>query len=171
MKGKEKILIIDDEKVILEAVSKIAAAEGWSADSASNAKDALTKIEHNNYSLILCDIMMPEMDGFQLLDELDTKQITIPVIMITGFSTVENAVKSLYKGAIDFIPKPFTFEELTSSISRGLKYREIQDKLNESKNSEESGSVFYVPCPSKYKRRSEERRVGKECRSRWSPYH
>jgi len=155
MQDKEKILIIDDEKVILEAVSKIALAEGLKADSASNAKAALDKLRHNAYSVILCDIMMPEMDGFQLLDELFNRKIKIPVIMITGYSTVENAVKSLAKGAIDFIPKPFTFEELTSSISRGIKYNEIQNKIENANANEEANQIVYVPCPAKYKRLSQ----------------
>jgi CheY-like chemotaxis protein len=152
MADKEKILIIDDEQVILDAVSKIASSEDWKVDTVLNAKDGLEKITNNYYSLILSDIMMPEMDGFQLLDELYNKKINIPVIMITGYSTVENAVKSLYKGAIDFIPKPFTFDEFTSSIHRGLKYRKIQKKLELTKNGGTSESVVYVPCPAKYKR-------------------
>lgn len=152
MKDKEKILIIDDEKVILEAVSKIAAAEGIKSDTALDAASALEKIENDKYSLILCDIMMPEMDGFQLLDELSKKGSTIPVIMITGYSTVENAVKSLAKGAIDFIPKPFTFEELTSSISRGIKYNKIRNQIEQAASADTSGTIVYVPCPSKYKR-------------------
>jgi CheY-like chemotaxis protein/glycine cleavage system H lipoate-binding protein len=152
MADNDKILIIDDEQVILDAISKIASSEGWKVDTVLNAKDGLDKITHNNYSLILSDIMMPEIDGFQLLDELYNNKIDIPVIMITGYSTVENAVKSLYKGAMDFIPKPFTFDEITSSIHRGLKYGKIQKKLELTKNSETSESVVYVPCPVKYKR-------------------
>ena len=116
MKKETIILIIDDEQVILDAVSKIALSEGWEVDTVLNVKDGLNKLKINKYSLILSDIMMPETDGFQLLEELYAKQIDIPVIMITGYSTVENAVKSLYKGAIDFIPKPFTIDELVSTM-------------------------------------------------------
>ncbi|RKY94944.1 MAG: hypothetical protein DRQ01_01090 [Ignavibacteriae bacterium] len=152
MAKEEKILIIDDEQVILDAVSKIASLEGWKIDAALNAQDGLNKLSSNQYSLILSDIMMPEMDGFQLLEELYNRKIDVPVFMITGYSTVENAVKSLYKGAIDFIPKPFTFDEITSSINRGLKYRNIQVRLEETKKSGTNESVIYVPCPPKYKR-------------------
>ncbi len=120
MNKKAKILLIDDEQVILDAVSKIASLERWEVDTVLNVQDGLNKLSSNKYELILSDIMMPDKDGFQLLEALYSKQINIPVIMITGFSTVENAVKSLYNGAIDFIPKPFTYEEITSSICRGL---------------------------------------------------
>ena len=151
MINQEKILIIDDEQVILDAVSKIASLERWKIDAALNAQDGLSKLSSNQYSLILSDIMMPEMDGFQLLEELYNRHIDVPVIMITGYSTVENAVKSLHKGAIDFIPKPFTFDEITSSINRGLKYRNIQARLEEAAKSGTNESVIYVPCPPKYK--------------------
>jgi DNA-binding NtrC family response regulator len=120
MNKKAKILLIDDEQVVLDAVSKIASLERWEVDAVLNVQDGLNKLSSNKYELILSDIMMPDKDGFQLLEALYSMQINIPVIMITGYSTVENAVKSLYNGAIDFIPKPFTYEEITSSICRGL---------------------------------------------------
>ena len=151
MANEEKIIIIDDEQVILDAVSKIASLERWKVDVALNAQDGLKKLSSNQYSLILSDIMMPEMDGFQLLEELYNRHIDIPVIMITGYSTVENAVKSLHKGAIDFIPKPFTFDEIASSINRGLKYRNIQVRLEDAEKSGTNESVIYVSCPPKYK--------------------
>jgi len=71
--------------------------------------------------------------------------------MITGFSTVENAVKSLYKGAIDFVPKPFTFEELKCSISRGIEYNNLLTKTDQKKPKKNEDIVF-VPCPPKYHR-------------------
>jgi glycine cleavage system H protein len=72
--------------------------------------------------------------------------------MITGYSTVENAVKSLYKGAIDFVPKPFTFEELNSAISRGIKFYRVQKGIEDAKSRNDKGSIIYVPGPPKYKR-------------------
>ena len=153
MKKDTNILLIDDEQVVLDAVSKIASSEGWKVDTSLNVKDGLNKLKIGKYSLILSDIMMPEIDGFQLLEELDAKKIDTPVIMITGYSTVENAVKSLYNGAIDFIPKPFTFDEIISSIYRGIEYRKIQKEINESERTKNAGdSIIFVPCPAKYKR-------------------
>jgi YesN/AraC family two-component response regulator len=152
MNEKAKILLIDDEQVILDAVSKIASLERWEVDTVLNAQDGLNKLNRSKYELILSDIMMPDLDGFQLLEALYSKQNNIPVIMITGFSTVENAVKSLYNGAIDFIPKPFTYEEITSSICRGLEYNKIQKRVAEAENSGKDESIIFVPCPAKYKR-------------------
>ena len=148
----EKILVIDDEQVILDAVSRIASADGFHVDSEIDAASALIKLSQKDYSLILCDIMMPQMDGFTFLDELQKRKITTPVVMITGYSTVENAVKSLYKGAIDFVPKPFTFEELNSSINRGIKFYRIQKGVEDAQVRNDKSSLLYVPGPPKYKR-------------------
>jgi CheY-like chemotaxis protein/glycine cleavage system H lipoate-binding protein len=150
MRKQFDILVIDDESVIINAVDKICTAEGLKVDTSTDAGGALLKVEKNSYRLIISDIMMPDIDGFQFLDTLSKMKITTPVIITTGYSTVENAVKSLYNGAIDFIPKPFSADELISSVSRGLKYLDIQNKLVESKNSTNDASIIYVPCPAKY---------------------
>ncbi len=146
------ILVVDDEQVILDAISRIASAEGLKVDSESSGKAALKKLSQKKYSLILCDILMPEMDGFSFIDELQKIKNTVPVIMITGYSTVENAVKSLYKGAIDFVSKPFTFEELKSSISRGLEYNNLVRKSEHTKTKKTAGDIAFIPCPPKYHR-------------------
>ncbi|MEN8191327.1 MAG: response regulator [Bacteroidota bacterium] len=144
------ILIIDDEAVINEAVIKIAETEGLKIDSCTNARDGLKKLEKDHYKITLCDIMMPEMNGFQLLNEVKSESINTHVIMITGFSTVENAVKSLHMGAIDFIPKPFTYDEIISSIYRGLEFCNLQERIRNSINGNDDDTIIYVPCPPKY---------------------
>lgn len=151
IRGKKQwdILVIDDEQVIIDAVVKICSSENFIVDSAIDAQIALTKLVKNIYRLIICDIMMPGMDGFEFLDELNIRKINSALIMTTGFSTVDNAVRSLYSGAIDFIPKPFTTDELLSSVIRGMKYIEIQSLLRTQKD---DSAVVYVPCPAKYYR-------------------
>ncbi|HHJ53504.1 MAG TPA: response regulator [Caldithrix abyssi] len=146
------ILAIDDEQVILDSIVKICALEGWSVDTAPDAKIALKKMEQHRYKLFISDIMMPEMDGFEFLEYVNRRELQSPVIMTTGFSTVENAVKSLYNGAIDFLPKPFTMEELQSCISRAMRYREIKLKIREQNVPSENDTVLFVPCPAKYTR-------------------
>jgi glycine cleavage system H protein len=93
--------------------------------------------------------MMPKMDGFQLLGELKKRNIQIPVVVTTGFSTLENAVKSLYDGAIDFLPKPFTVDELLSCVQRGLNYGEILGLYHKN---ETVDKLSYVHCPVAYYR-------------------
>ncbi|MBS4035140.1 MAG: response regulator [Ignavibacterium sp.] len=144
------ILVIDDEQVILDAVIKICSLENYTVDTALNVKNAIEKISSNYYKIIICDIMMPDGDGFQIIDELHNKKIDSSIIMTTGYSTVENAVKSLYNGAIDFIPKPFTVDELLNSLYRANKYQEIKNKLEQVSSHQNGNHLYYVPCPSKY---------------------
>jgi CheY-like chemotaxis protein len=125
MMQRHDILVVDDEQVILDAVKKICTLEHLSIDIASEAASVLEKIERNSYRLILCDIMMPGISGFQFLFELQKMGIDIPIIMITGYTTTENTIVSLRNGAIDFLPKPFTIDELWSTIKRGLRYGDI----------------------------------------------
>ncbi len=149
MKTDTEILVIDDEEVILEAVKKTAALEDLKSDTCLNVKDALVNLDKKTYKLIICDIMMPGIDGFELLKLVKQKKLLTPVVITTGFSTLENAVKALYEGAVGFLPKPFTIEELISIIKRGIEYgnlfgnkfKPVQDSLME-----------FVPCPPKYYR-------------------
>lgn len=150
MSRQYDILVIDDEHVVVDVVGKICSSENLSVDFAIEAQTALEKIDKNEYKLVVCDIMMPGMDGFGFLEEMHKKKITTPLIMTTGYSTVENAVRSLYSGAIDFIPKPFTADELLSSVYRGLKYGDIQNKMRSNQNAPGANSLLYVPCPAKY---------------------
>jgi len=147
MKEHFNILIVDDEEVVLSSITKVAHMERYTVESVMNASSALNKISSAEYDLIVCDIMLPGMNGFQFLSAVESKGIDTPVIMTTGYSTIENAVKSLYSGAIDFIPKPFTIDEMTSVLHRGMKYGAILrlKRLHDD-------SVLIVPCPAKYYR-------------------
>jgi CheY-like chemotaxis protein len=154
MDKKVKILAIDDEQVILDSIIKLCSTENWHVTATLSAPDGLKKAENGAFDLIICDIMMPDMDGFEFLEKLYQSEIKTPVIITTGFSTVENAVKSLYMGAVDFLPKPFTFDELISNIKRGLNYGALHKMLHAAVFDHElaSASVIYIPCPPKYKR-------------------
>lgn len=154
MSKSAHLLAIDDEQVILDSIVKLCSVEEWQVDAVLSAEEGLKKLHHHSYDLIICDIMMPDMDGFEFLQKLKDNNIETPVIITTGFSTVENAVHSLYKGAIDFLPKPFTFEELISSLSRGLKYGILNSKLSNAVFDSDSAntSIIYVPCPPRYMR-------------------
>jgi len=119
------ILVIDDEQVILDASSRICEDHQLTVDVVLDVDLAEKKLVKNEYGLILCDLMMPNKDGFQLLQHITKNKIDIPVIIMTGYSTTENAVKALFNGAIDFIPKPFTEDELIASVHRGLRTIQI----------------------------------------------
>jgi CheY-like chemotaxis protein/glycine cleavage system H lipoate-binding protein len=146
------ILVIDDEQVVLDAVEHICSAEGLQVKTAQDGPSALQALDQHRFRLVLCDIMMPEVDGFQVLSEVQRRFPQTPVIMSTGFSTVENAVKSLSAGAIDFVPKPFTADELLSTITRGLRYRGLLKTTGGRSVASDDPRGFTVPCPARYSR-------------------
>jgi CheY-like chemotaxis protein/glycine cleavage system H lipoate-binding protein len=146
------ILVIDDEPMVTQAVVKVCSAEGMTVTAADHASEALRCLEESKFRLALCDIMMPGLDGFQFLDELARRGIQMPVVMMTGYSTVENAVKSLTStGAVDYISKPFTADELLTVIRRSLRCVMLLDEA-ESAGLPRKNSMSYVPCPADYYR-------------------
>jgi DNA-binding response OmpR family regulator len=124
-KGKD-ILVIDDEPVVAQAVVKVCASEGLSAEATDHAAEGLALVAAGSYRLVLCDILMPDLDGFQFLAAASRRAKAPPIVMTTGFSTVENAVHSLSCGAADFLPKPFTADELIAVVRRGLRLEKLR---------------------------------------------
>lgn len=146
------ILVIDDEQVILDAVRKICGAEGYTLETVADGTEGLLKIRSSRYGMILCDIMMPQVDGFQILETVRRVCPEVPLVMATGFSTVENAVRTLHDGAIDFVPKPFTSDELLSSVRRALRYRELAAAQHAAASGAADPLTMVVPCPPRYYR-------------------
>jgi len=148
----QDILVIDDEPTVTQAVVKICGAEGMTVSAAGQASEALQNLEENEFRLMLCDIMMPELNGFQFLEELAHRGIRTPVVMMTGYSTVENAVRSLTStGAVDYIPKPFTADELLTVVARSLRCGMLLEEADTA-GLPGSGAMSFVPPPAHYHR-------------------
>jgi DNA-binding response OmpR family regulator len=141
------ILVIDDEQVVREGVCRVCEAAGLSIESAGDAASGLEKLEKCNYRLVLCDVMLPEHDGFHVLHAIRQMGLKTPVIMITGCSTLQNAVNALKDGAIDFIPKPFTVDELESGIQRGLSYHKLMEQALSTGSTGGKGAILSPACP------------------------
>lgn len=146
------ILIIDDEQVVRDAVSRICKAGGLTIETAGDARTGLAKVQTNAYRLVVCDVMLPELDGFHILDAMKHAGVRTPLIMITGYSTMQNAVNALKNGAIDFIPKPFTADEIESAVRRGLRYQKFAHAGASGGSQKGDVSNFSVPCPANYYR-------------------
>jgi len=125
MNERFDILIVENEQVIVEAARKILIPEGFNIDEASNSEIALEKLQQNKYKLIVSDLMLPRMSGVDLIKKVKDNDSDIPIIIITGYAMLENAVKCFKVGAFDFIPKPFDVEELLGVIHRAIEHREI----------------------------------------------
>lgn len=114
------ILIIDDEPdmgfALKEAIKRI----GFEGDYSRDPIHILSKINLKNYSLIITDVKMPKMNGIEFLSEIRKRGIFTPVIVITGYANVEDAVKAMKLGAVDYLTKPFSFDTLKSLIKRLL---------------------------------------------------
>ena len=111
-----KILVIDDEQIIAKSCERSLAEEGYDVRSALNGSDGIKMIESEPFDLIITDIKMPGIGGMDILEFIKKNHPEILVILITGYSTVEDAVRSIKRGAFDYIPKPFNPEELVSVV-------------------------------------------------------
>jgi CheY-like chemotaxis protein/glycine cleavage system H lipoate-binding protein len=149
MSEPRDILVVDDEPMVTQAVVMVCGAEGMSVTSVDNAAEALRILQGGRYRLALCDIMMQGLDGFQFLAELARNGVPVPVVMMTGYSTVENAVRSLRAGAVDYLPKPFTADELLTVVRRALRSSALVEAADTA-GLEREGSMSFVPCPANY---------------------
>jgi len=128
MRKEFDILIVEDEPVVSGAARKTLRAEGYKVEEVEDAPTALQRLQQNRYKLILCDLMLPNFSGFKLLEVLRDDFPALPVVIITGYATLENAIAAFKDGAFDFIPKPFDVDELLGVVYRGLRYSEAGDK-------------------------------------------
>lgn len=116
------ILIVDDEPVVTGAAKKILGAEGYTLELAVDRETCLAQARTNRYRLVLCDLMLPGVRGFELVAELQEHQPGVPVVLISGYATLQNAVGAFEHGAFDFIPKPFDVGELLGVTRRALDF-------------------------------------------------
>ena len=93
---------------------------GYQATAAYGGREGLVSFERGDFQLVITDLMMPEMDGMELLEAVKRLDSRVVVMVITGYGTIESAVEAIKKGAYDFIPKPFKMEELEVIVSRAL---------------------------------------------------
>lgn len=125
---KAKILCVDDEEVILDSFRKILVVDGYSVDTVENGKEALNLIQNHHYDFVFTDLKMPEMDGIQVTKSVKHVRPDIDVIIITGYATVESAVETMQFGAMDYVQKPFSEEELLAFTKKCLVKRKERIK-------------------------------------------
>ena len=112
----EKVLLIDDEQDFLDALSERMRARDMEVTTSTSAKDALKKAEKESYDAIVLDLMMPEMDGLEVLKQIKKDNPELQVILLTGHATVEKGVEAMKLGATDFLEKPADLKTLTEKI-------------------------------------------------------
>jgi DNA-binding NtrC family response regulator len=124
----EKILIIDDEKSVLDMLNVVFKKEGYRVKKSLSAQKALELIDEEDFDLILSDIRLPQISGMELLRKIKEKKPGIPVIMITAYGTIKQAVEAFKAGAIDYVVKPFDVDELKIIVSQGLEKIKLKEE-------------------------------------------
>lgn len=119
----EKILIVDDESTICDSVKKILSRKGFSVENTLNATDAIEKIKNEKFDIVITDLMMPQISGMELLELVKKYYPEIDVLVITGYATIESAVQATKLGALDYIQKPFTPNELVERVQKAIELR------------------------------------------------
>ena len=137
-----KILIIEDEEKIARFVELELSHEGYETDKATNGREGLEKIESGGYDLVILDIMLPELNGIEVLRRA-RRTTDVPVILLTARDSVTDKVSGLDMGANDYITKPFPIEELLARIRAILRSSEkAAEKAPEPAEKEEDGSIL-----------------------------
>lgn len=123
MEQKVKILIIDDEDVVLKSCLRILRNEAYEIDIASSGVEGLELARKKKYDIVITDLKMPKIGGMEILSTLKNEQSDVTVVIFTGYATVETAREALKNGAFDYIPKPFTPDELREVVKNAIASR------------------------------------------------
>jgi len=121
--SKGKILVIDDEDIVRISCSRSLVPEGYELKMAKNGPEGLKMLEEETFDLVLTDLKMPNMDGIEVLGTIKTKWPKTDVVIVTGYQTVETAVKAIKLGAFDYIEKPFTPDSLIATVANVFRTR------------------------------------------------
>ncbi len=113
-----KVLVVDDEGVICEACNLVLAEKGHTVDYCKTGKTGLIAIERGKYDVILLDMKLPDIDGMEILETVRAEIPAPRVIVMTGYSTMSNAVQAMKLGAADYLAKPFTDDELIEAVEK-----------------------------------------------------
>ncbi len=122
---KHRILVVDNEIRLAEVLAASLTHAGYAADASGDARAALALIEKENVDLVITDMRMPEMDGRALLHAIKRTSPDIPVIMITAYTSVRDAVELVKEGAFDYVSKPFETDEILQTIARALRLSDV----------------------------------------------
>jgi len=134
----QKILVIDDEQNVRRMLTRVLSTEDFIVEEAIDGWEGLQKLERENYSLVLLDLRMPKLNGIETLKKIKEADLTLPVIMMSAYGSIPEAVEAMKLGAVDYLVKPFDIEELKIIVERAIQqyklkveniyYREEEEK-------------------------------------------
>ena len=124
----EKMLVIDDEVIVLDSCRKVFSSDGYEVTVTASPREGLALAKGSRFDVILCDWMMPEFSGMDVLEELERISPESTVVMISGYPNVGRATEALKRGAMDYIAKPFTPEEILETVRRATRRKVTEEK-------------------------------------------
>ncbi|MBP8295263.1 MAG: sigma-54-dependent Fis family transcriptional regulator, partial [Burkholderiales bacterium] len=135
-----RILIVDDEEIVVRSCRRILDDSDYVVESVQDGWEALRKVDETEYDIIVLDIMMPKIDGLEVLQHVKERYPDVDVIMMTGLSQIQTAVKAMKLGAFDYLSKPFDPDELKHVVERAIERRRL---LQENRNLKSEVSSKY----------------------------
>ncbi len=146
-----RVLVIDDEAVIREGLRQTLRLDGYQVELAPNGKVGLEKLQKIDFQAVISDLKMPTMHGIDVLKTIRILQPNVPVIIITGYATIDSAVEAMKNGAFDFLTKPFVPEQIIEKIRAAVKQKELslssQPQETESFDGQMAGSFVGISKP------------------------
>jgi len=126
---RETVLVVDDERLVRWSLQQKLQQWGYNVSTAEDGATALGRAQIDNPDLVTLDVKLPDMTGIDVLSELRNRNVNVPVIIITAFGVVDDAVRSLKLGAYDFIEKPINFEKLENVVRNALEARRLRSEV------------------------------------------
>jgi DNA-binding NtrC family response regulator len=142
MQKTGRILIVDDEPDMVEDCVRILRPSGHCCATATDPRRALDLLEMERPDVLVTDLKMPEIDGMALLHRAHELDPAMPVIVVTGFATIESAVEAVKGGAFDYLPKNFSVEQLRVAVDRALRHRSLQVENTNLRNQRQQALGF-----------------------------
>jgi DNA-binding NtrC family response regulator len=141
---QSRILVVDDEAVIREALRRILESDGHEAICVNSGHAALEKVQEQTFNLVITDLKMPGMNGIEVLKAIKILQPKVPIIIITGYATVETAVDAIKQGAFDYLSKPFTPKQVKELAQRALDHSKISEPAEEAEEGKLTGFERFI---------------------------
>ncbi len=122
---KPRILVVDDEKIVVKNLDRFLRKEGYSVTTALSGAEAFNKLDAFEFDLVMTDLKMQDIDGIDVIEKAKNKNADIQAIMITGYASVNSAIKAIKKGAFHYLKKPFKFEEVRATVQKALEKKSL----------------------------------------------
>ena len=122
---KARILVVDDEESMGKFMQIMLSKEGYDVTAVQSGPEALEQVKNKNFDLVIADLMMPKMDGIQLLKEVKNVNSDLGFIVMTAFASVDTAIEAMKKGAYDYVTKPFKVDEIKLTVKNSLEQKRL----------------------------------------------